>query len=66
MVEDLEAAISEAHAVVVATEWEQVRALTPERLLELLAYPIVIDGRNVFDPTAMTQAGLHYHSVGRG
>ena len=66
VVEDLEAAISEAHAVVVATEWEQVRALTPERLLELLAYPIVIDGRNVFDPTAMTQAGLHYHSVGRG
>jgi UDPglucose 6-dehydrogenase len=66
VVEDLEAAIADAHAVVVATEWEQVRALTPERVLELLAYPIVVDGRNVFDPATMTDAGVHYHAVGRG
>ncbi len=65
VVEDIETAISDAHAVVVATEWDQITALTPERLMELLAYPIVIDGRNVFDPTAMVEAGLHYHAVGR-
>lgn len=65
-VDDLEAAITDAHAIVVATEWDEVRALTPEILLERLAYPIVIDGRNVFDPTAMLEAGIHYHGVGRG
>ena len=66
VVDDLETAISDAHAVVVATEWDQVRALTPEQLLDRLAYPIVIDGRNVFDPASMLEAGVHYHAVGRG
>ena len=65
VVEDLETAIADAHAVVVATEWDQIRALSPDRLMELLAYPIVVDGRNVFDPAAMAAAGLHYHAVGR-
>ncbi len=65
-VEDLETAITDAHAVVVATEWDQVRALTPQRFLDLLAYPIVVDGRNVFDPAEMLESGLHYHAVGRG
>ena len=65
-VEDLLTAITDAHAVVVATEWGEVRELTPETLHERLAYPIVIDGRNVFDPGAMADAGLHYHGVGRG
>ena len=64
-VEDLHEAVRGAHAVVVATEWEQLAELTPEVLLDLLAYPIVVDGRNVFDPNSMREAGLHYHPVGR-
>jgi UDPglucose 6-dehydrogenase len=64
-IDDLEAAIDDAHALVVATEWDEVRALSPERLRGLLGYPIVIDGRNVFEPTPMLEAGLHYHPVGR-
>ena len=65
-VEDLHEAVRSAHAVVVATEWDQLAELTPEVLLDLLAYPIVVDGRNVFDPTSMREAGLHYPPVGRG
>jgi len=65
-VEDLHTAIRDAHAVVVATEWDEIRALTPETFHEHLAYPIVIDGRNVYDPAAMIDAGLHYHAIGRG
>jgi UDPglucose 6-dehydrogenase len=65
-VEDLQDAIRGAHAVVVATEWDEIRLLTPDQFLDLLAYPIVVDGRNVFDPQQMRDAGLHYHAVGRG
>jgi UDPglucose 6-dehydrogenase len=54
-----------AHAAVVATEWDEVRKLSASELLEALAYPIVIDGRNVFDPDEFIAAGLRYHSIGR-
>jgi UDPglucose 6-dehydrogenase len=65
-VDDLETALDGAHAFVVATEWPEVAELDPARILELLDYPIVIDGRNVFEPAAMHEAGLHYHAIGRG
>ena len=54
-----------AHAAVVCTEWPVIAEITPDRFLELLAYPIVIDGRNVYDPDAMIEAGVRYHSIGR-
>jgi UDPglucose 6-dehydrogenase len=63
--DDVRAALTDAHAAVVCTEWEQVVALTPEDYRSTLAYPIVIDGRNAHDPAAMLAAGLRYHSVGR-
>jgi UDPglucose 6-dehydrogenase len=49
-VADLRAAITDAHAVIVATEWDEVRDLSPQDFLDQMAYPIVVDGRNVFDP----------------
>jgi UDPglucose 6-dehydrogenase len=54
-----------AHAAVVATEWPEVGRLQPEELLDVLAYPIVVDGRNVFDPDKFIAAGIRYHSIGR-
>jgi UDPglucose 6-dehydrogenase len=41
------------------------RKLGAEELLEALAYPIVVDGRNVFDPDEFIDAGIRYHSIGR-
>jgi UDPglucose 6-dehydrogenase len=58
-------ALGGAHAAVVCTEWDEIRALTPEDYLEGLAYPIVVDGRNAHEPDLMLAAGLRYHSVGR-
>jgi len=55
-----------AHAVVIATEWEQIRALDLSELKAALGYPIVIDGRNCLDGRAAMDAGLHYHGIGRG
>jgi UDPglucose 6-dehydrogenase len=58
-------ALTGAHAAVVATEWPQIAALEPADFRRTLAYPIVIDGRNVYDPATFIASGVRYHSVGR-
>jgi UDPglucose 6-dehydrogenase len=63
--DEIAASLDGAHAAVVCTEWDQVRALTPQDYLASLAYPIVVDGRNAHDPEVMLAAGVRYHSIGR-
>jgi UDPglucose 6-dehydrogenase len=58
-------AISNCDAVLILTEWKEFATLDLARLRSLLKYPIVIDGRNLYDPRQMADAGLMYHSVGR-
>ena len=60
-----EAALEGAHAVVVCTEWDEYRAITPQRLAQLLEYPIVIDARNLWDLDALVAEGMMVASVGR-
>jgi UDPglucose 6-dehydrogenase len=59
-----EDALSGAHAVVVCTEWDEYRALTADRLAELLEYPIVVDTRKVWSVAQLRDAGLTVASVG--
>ena len=54
-----------ADAVVIATEWEQFRALDLDRLRDLMACPIVIDLRNIYRPEEMHRRGFAYACVGR-
>ncbi len=54
-----------ADALVVVTEWNEFRALSPARLRSVMRGNRIIDLRNVFDPAAMRQAGFAYHGVGR-
>jgi UDPglucose 6-dehydrogenase len=54
-----------ADLVLVLTEWPEVKALNLAKLKKAMHVPVVIDGRNVFDPGAMRAAGFTYHSVGR-
>lgn len=63
--EDARTALRDAHAVVVATEWDELDHIAPQEYVELLAYPIVVDGRNIYDPESMLAAGVRYHSIGR-
>lgn len=63
--DDLQEALTGAHAVVVATEWPQVRELTVQQLRDAMGSPIVVDARNVFDPAEMLDAGVRYHAMGR-
>jgi UDPglucose 6-dehydrogenase len=60
-----EAALQGAHALVLCTEWDEYRELRPERIAQLLEYPIVVDARNVWDVDALRAEGLTVASVGR-
>jgi UDPglucose 6-dehydrogenase len=59
-----EAAIG-ADALLILTEWEEFANLDLARLNRDLKYPIVIDGRNLYDPAVMAAHGITYYSVGR-
>jgi len=66
LVDDPYCAVKGAHALVVVTEWLQYRTPDFERIRGLMARPLVIDGRNLWDPGRMRRAGFEYHGVGRG
>jgi UDPglucose 6-dehydrogenase len=55
----------EADALAIVTEWNEFRALDLERIKSLMKSPIMVDLRNVYDPSAMAEAGFSYSSVGR-
>ncbi len=54
-----------ADALVVVTEWNEFRALSPQRLREAMRGAVLVDLRNIYEPAAMRAAGFSYHSVGR-
>ena len=58
-------AIDGADALVVVTPWDAFRALDLKRIAGLLAQPVVVDLRNIFDPEQVRAAGLNYTGIGR-
>lgn len=54
-----------ADALLILTEWEEFSNLDLKRLRQELRYPIVIDGRNLYEPGLMAAHGFTYYSVGR-
>ena len=54
-----------AHAVVIATEWEQFRALDLDRLKTVMAQPVIVDLRNIYRADEMKRAKFKYVGVGR-
>ena len=58
-------AARDSDAVVLLTEWEELRVLDLSRLREVMRRPILIDGRNCFDPSAARALGYHYAGMGR-
>ena len=54
-----------ADALLVVTEWEEFRQLDLDRLKSLMRRPVIVDGRNIFDPRAMRERGFVYRGVGR-
>ena len=65
MADSAYAAIEGADAIVLVTEWDAFRALDFNRVKRLAKGPVIVDLRNVYDPSEMREAGFDYSSVGR-
>ncbi len=62
---DAYAAAKGADAVLILTDWAEFASLDLAKLKETLRYPILLDGRNLYDPQTVADLGLSYVSVGR-
>jgi UDPglucose 6-dehydrogenase len=54
-----------AEALIIATEWNQFRGLSFDRLKDAMSKPVIIDLRNVYEPETMRSRGFEYTCVGR-
>ena len=54
-----------AQALLLLTEWEEFRQLDLARVRQLMEVPVIVDGRNLFDPDTVRRAGFEYVSLGR-
>ncbi len=59
-------ALQDADALVVVTDWNEYRFPDFARIKAALRHPVLIDGRNLYDPVKMAQLGFTYRSIGRG
>jgi UDPglucose 6-dehydrogenase len=55
-----------ADALVVVTEWQVFRSPDFERMKQTLQAPVIFDGRNIYDPHRLKEAGFSYYAIGRG
>jgi len=64
-VQSCEDALKDANICFIFTEWKQVKAVEPAVYKKLMRTPLVYDGRNIYEPEEMKQAGVEYYSIGR-
>ena len=58
-------AATDAEALLIATEWDEFRKLDWPRVRDVMARPLIIDGRNLLSPREMKSLGFEYRSFGR-
>jgi UDPglucose 6-dehydrogenase len=63
--EDAYSAAIDADALIILTDWAEFANIDLKRIYTLMRYPIVVDGRNLFDPALMQEFGFTYISIGR-
>jgi len=54
-----------ADALLLLTEWDEYKHLDLSRLRDLMPAPLIVDGRNLFDPDEVREAGINYVGMGR-
>ncbi|NKE09145.1 MULTISPECIES: UDP-glucose dehydrogenase family protein [Kocuria] len=64
-VDSLPQAVARAEVVVLLTEWEEFRSMTPQQLAPLVKSRQILDGRNVLDPQQWQEQGWTYRALGR-
>jgi UDPglucose 6-dehydrogenase len=60
------AALDGADALVIMTEWKAFWSPDFARIAEVLRSPVIFDGRNIYEPVTVEQAGIAYYGIGRG
>ncbi|WP_175651302.1 UDP-glucose dehydrogenase family protein [Pseudomonas sp. Marseille-P9899] len=65
LLDNKEDALTGANALVIVTEWEDFKVLDSELVRQRLLDQVIFDGRNLFEPAHMADAGLAYYSIGR-
>ncbi len=63
--QDLYQVAKGSDALVMVTDWDEFKEMDLEKIKELLNQPVIIDGRNIFDPDEMKRLGFIYQGVGR-
>lgn len=63
---DQESTLKGADALVVVTEWQVFRSPDFEQIKLALSEPVIFDGRNIYDPKRLKEAGFSYYAIGRG
>jgi UDPglucose 6-dehydrogenase len=63
--EDNYETLTGADALLIVTEWRPYRRPDMDRIREMLRQPLIIDGRNLFEPERMSAEGIEYVSIGR-
>ena len=58
-------AVKGANALLLVTEWDEFKSLGLNKVKNLMANPIIVDGRNLFDPDEVRSLGFEYYSIGR-
>lgn len=58
-------ALDGAEALLIVTEWKAFRSPDFEQIKARLKQPVIIDGRNLYEPALMTGQGIEYHGIGR-
>jgi len=66
MAENVYALVEGCDALVVCTEWNEFMNLDLTRVHKAMRQPIIVDGRNIYDPVEMARLGFHYRGIGRG
>lgn len=62
---DIYDAVVDADALLLVTEWKEFRMPSWAAIKKLMANPLVLDGRNIYDPKEMEEYGFEYHCIGR-
>jgi len=55
-----------ADCLVVITEWNEFKELDFARIKKLMRQPVIVDGRNIYDPDSLRRLGFRYVGIGRG
>lgn len=58
-------ALKDADALLILTEWNEFKQADLERVKSMLKKPVIIDGRNIYEPKKMAKLGFTYFGVGR-